>query len=229
MAQTRQIVSGEWTPSAVVFDCDGLLVDTEPCWVQAEAMVFERRGLEFDAPLRAEFIGRSMLVNATAMAELFGERGAEQAILEEVHDAVLELVRRTATALPGARELVELVAASVPVAVATNSPRFLLEAALARGGFEGAFEVSVSVDDVANPKPHPEIYATACKRLAVEAPSALAFEDSLTGLRSARAAGMVVAGVPTLEHADGEFAADRLYESLTDPALVSWVTRWRAA
>jgi HAD superfamily hydrolase (TIGR01509 family) len=218
-----------WTPAAAVFDCDGLLMDTEPCWVDAEAAVFASRGLVFDAVLRAQFIGRSMHVNAAEMARLFDEPGNEPAILDEVHEGVVTRIRDGARPLPGALAAVERAAACMPVAVATNSPRFILEAALERGGLRDAFAISVSLDDVDNPKPHPEIYLTICERLGVEPAGSLAFEDSLTGLASARAAGMRVIGVPTLEHADGEFDADHVFGSLADGELACWMAGWPAS
>ncbi|WP_328606947.1 HAD family phosphatase [Amycolatopsis sp. NBC_00345] len=215
----------DWFPQAVVFDCDGLLMDTEPCWTVAETELFARRGLPFGPEQKALVIGKSVEAAAGAMAEVFGEPGTGATIAVELLGLVTEVVAAKAEAMPGARALVELAAAAVPIAVASNSPRALLEAALARGGLADAFPVSVAADEVESPKPDPEMYLTSCARLGVAPADALAFEDSMTGLRSARGAGVPVVGVPTLSHAD--FPADVVVPSLRDEELLSWVRRWR--
>ncbi|MEV7552625.1 HAD family phosphatase [Amycolatopsis sp. NPDC089917] len=211
-------------PRAVVFDCDGLLMDTEPCWSVAETELFARRGLPFGPDEKALVIGKSLPAAAEAMAEAFGEPGGGAGIADELLRLVTEVVTAKAEAMPGARELVELTAAAVPVAVASNSPRALLDAALARGGLSGMFPVKLAADEVAAPKPDPEMYLTACALLNVEPADALAYEDSMTGLRSARAAGVPVVGVPTLKHQD--FPADVVVDSLRDEELLAWVRGW---
>ncbi|MFE5502127.1 HAD family hydrolase [Amycolatopsis japonica] len=215
---------GGRNPRAVVFDCDGLLMDTEPCWSVAETELFARRGLPFGADEKALVIGKSLPAAADAMAEAFGEPDAGAEIADELLRLVTEVVTAKAEAMPGARELVELTAAAVPVAVASNSPRALLDAALVRGGLAEMFPVKLAADEVAAPKPDPEMYLTACALLDVEPADALAFEDSMTGLRSARAAGVPVIGVPTLKHQD--FPADVVIGSLRDEELLSWVRGW---
>jgi HAD superfamily hydrolase (TIGR01509 family) len=213
-----------WHPKAVVFDCDGLLMDTEPCWTVAETELFARRGLPFGAAQKALVIGTSVPAAGGLLADLFGEPGAGPDIAAELLGLVTEAIGRGAAAMPGARALVEAAAAAVPVAVASNSPRALLEAALRRGGFAGTFPVSIAADEIAAPKPAPDMYLRACERLGVAAADTLAFEDSMTGLRSARAAGVRVVGVPTLR--DGDFPADHVVASLLDPGLVAWIQGW---
>ncbi|MGH3762207.1 HAD family hydrolase [Actinophytocola sp.] len=214
----------DWTPRAIVFDCDGLLMDTEPCWSLAEAELFARRGLTFGAAEKALVIGRSLAAATGTLAELFGEPGNAAGIADELMALVTEVVSAKAEAMPGAHELVELAAARVPVAVASNSPRALMDAALARGGLADAFPVSLAADEVARPKPAPDLYRTACERLAVQPGTALAFEDSMTGLASARAAGLPVVGVPTLP--TGDFPADVVVSSLRDERLLTWLGGW---
>ncbi|MFJ4102689.1 HAD family hydrolase [Amycolatopsis japonica] len=215
---------GGRNPRAVVFDCDGLLMDTEPCWSVAETELFARRGLPFGADEKALVIGKSLPAAADAMAVAFDEPDAGAEIADELLRLVTEVVTAKAEAMPGARELVELTAAAVPVAVASNSPRALLDAALVRGGLAAMFPVKLAADEVTATKPDPEMYLTACALLNVEPADALAFEDSMTGLRSARAAGLPVIGVPTLKHQD--FPADVVIGSLRDEELLSWVRGW---
>ncbi|MGH2959921.1 MAG: HAD family hydrolase, partial [Solirubrobacterales bacterium] len=168
-------------------------------------------------------IGRSLQHAAETMAELFREPGNGPAIEIELLELVETTVSETADVMPGAHALVDQLANSVPIAVASNSPRVLLEAALERGGLSGRFLHTIAADEVSAPKPDPEIYRSACEMLGVEPSSALAFEDSMTGVTSARAAGMRVIGVPTLQQSD--FSADHLVESLADHELVAWIGR----
>ncbi|GLY02651.1 MULTISPECIES: HAD family phosphatase [Actinoplanes] len=213
-----------WRPDAVVFDCDGLLMDTEPCWTVAETAIFARRGLPFGPEQKALVIGKSVADAGAAMATAFGETGNAANLAEELYSLVVEIVGSTAEAMTGAHAIVDLAARAVPVAVASNSPRRLLDVALARGGFTDAFAVSVAADEVTSPKPAPDLYLVACERLGVLPDRALAFEDSITGLRSARAAAVPVIGVPTLAHQ--ELPADVVVSSLTDPGLNEWIKGW---
>lgn len=213
-----------WSPKAVVFDCDGLLMDTEPCWTIAETEIFARRGLPFGPDQKALVIGKSVEAAALAMAEVFGEPGRGREIGRELLGLVTEVVSSKAEAMAGAREIVELAAARAAIGVASNSPRALLDAALVRGGFTGVFPVVVAADEVENPKPAPDMYLEACRHLGVEPRDALAFEDSMTGLRSAQAAGIRTVGVPTL--ADRDFPADLVVASLRDQVLLEWVNGW---
>ncbi|MET9628335.1 HAD family phosphatase [Lentzea sp. NPDC006480] len=213
-----------WRPEAVVFDCDGLLMDTEPCWTIAETEIFARRGLPFGPDQKALVIGKSVQAAALAMAEAFGESGRGPQLETELLGLVTEVVSAKAEAMAGAHEIVALAAAGASIAVASNSPRALLDAALDRGGFTGVFPVVVAADEVQNPKPAPDMYLEACRRLGVLPRDALAFEDSMTGLRSAQAAGIRTVGVPTLT--DREFPAEVVVPSLRDQALLDWISGW---
>ena len=215
---------GQWIPAAVVFDCDGLLMDTEPCWTVAETEVFARRGLGFGPEQKAMVIGRTLEDAGELMAEAFGEPGQGPAIGAELLGLVAQVIGAEAEAKTGAQELVKLVAARVPVAVASNSPRALLDVALQRGGFAGVFGVSIAADEVTRAKPAPDMYLESCARLDRSPDACLAFEDSMTGLRSAVAAGLRTVGVPSLSSAD--FPADWVVADLTDPDLVRWVHTW---
>jgi HAD superfamily hydrolase (TIGR01509 family) len=215
---------GGWTPKGVVFDCDGLLVDTEPCWTVAETRLFARRGLPFGEAEKRLLIGRSMVAAGEHLAAVFGESGQGPRIAAELESLVVEVIATQAHAKPGAHRVVELAAARVPVAVASNSPRQLLEVALRRGGFEGRFAVSVAGDEVAQPKPAPDMYQYAASRLGVEPADCLAFEDSMTGVRSASAAGLRLVCVPSLSMPAPPGAW--VVSTLDDPALHRWVTSW---
>jgi HAD superfamily hydrolase (TIGR01509 family) len=211
-------------PDGVVFDCDGLLVDTEPSWEDAEAAMFVRRGLVLDAELRAGFIGISSRDAAAKMAGLFDAPGTEAALYDELLAAVTGLIESQATAMPGALAVVAAVrAAGLRVAVASNSPEPIVRAALLRAGLADAFDAVVPVEAVGRPKPAPDLYLTACRRLGTSPGRTVAFEDSLTGLASARGAGLVVVGVPSLA---GDYPADWVLGSLAEPAVGEWIAGW---
>lgn len=211
-------------PAGVVFDCDGLLVDTEPCWTVAESAVFAARGLSYGAAEKEMFIGRSMADTVAMMARIFEEPGSEGALTEEMLERIVAVIAADAAAMPGAHGIVAAIGSQVPIAVASNSLHAIVEVALNAGGLRDAFEVVVAVDDVARGKPAPDLYTTACARLGIPAPASVAFEDTVTGLASARAAGLTTIGVPSLTGLD--FPADWVVSRLDDPHLLDWVRSW---
>jgi HAD superfamily hydrolase (TIGR01509 family) len=209
---------------AVVFDCDGLLVDTESGWSRAESAIFAEHG--FGAEQKALLIGKTLDDGAAAMASYFGRPGDAAAIAGRLHELVARELAAGADALPGARELVAAVRGRVPVAVASNSPRKFVDAALASAGLAFEFGEVFAAEDVSRPKPAPDLYLAACARLTVEPGRCVAFEDSRTGVASARAAGMFVVGVPSL--AGVTLDVDAVFGSLADPALTEWAARMRS-
>jgi HAD superfamily hydrolase (TIGR01509 family) len=213
----------DWLPAAIVFDCDGLLVDTEPCWTVAETALFARRGLAFGPAEKKLLIGKSLASAGVMLEDIFGEPGRGAELGAELQELVGEVIAAEAEPMPGAHALVELAAARMPIAVASNSSRHLLDLSLTRGGFDGRFAVTIAADEVAHPKPAPDLYREACARLGVSPEKALALEDSMTGMRSALAAGLRLISIPTIPQPD--LPGDWILPSLEDPALVSWLER----
>jgi HAD superfamily hydrolase (TIGR01509 family) len=212
-----------WRPDAVVFDCDGLLVDTEPRWTIAEAEMFARHGLPFGPEQKAILIGTSTADAGEIMADLFGTPGQGPRLGSDLLALAVEVISREALPMPGAVDLVERIAKRVPVAVASNSPRHLLTVTLDRSGFTEAFPVSVAGDEVARAKPEPDLYLAACAAVSAEPAACLAFEDSVTGLRAAQAAGLRTVAVPSMPQ---DLTADLVVASLADPELLAWVESW---
>lgn len=211
-------------PSAVVFDCDGVLVDTEPIWGQAERILFERRGVGYTAADRDFFSGLSVAVSAAEMATRFGEDGAGPQIADELVDAVIDLLAEHARPMAGVVDLIARAAeAGVPTAVASNSPERAVRASLGAAGLLDSFEVVVTVDDVARPKPDPEPYLQACERLGADPCLAVGIEDSRTGLAAAVGAGMATIGVPVQP---GDFGADLVVPDLAHRWVREWVNSW---
>jgi beta-phosphoglucomutase-like phosphatase (HAD superfamily) len=126
-------------PAAIVFDCDGLLVDTEPCWTVAESAVFAARGLPYGPAEKALFIGKSVPATVELMAGVFGEVGNDDAIRAEVMSTVGDVIDGQAEPMPGALELVRALSGRMPIGVASNSPRMILDIALRRAGLTGVF------------------------------------------------------------------------------------------
>jgi HAD superfamily hydrolase (TIGR01509 family) len=202
---------------AVVFDMDGLLLETEDLWHASESELFRRHGADFTREDQLALIGTSPDVSASFYARRLGhpmERGRE--LYDEMIGLMHERVRREVAARPGAVELVaELRRRGVPLGLASNSPRLLVDDALATAGLTDAFAAIVTSDDVEHPKPAPDIYLRACELLAVPPEQALALEDSTSGVIAAKAAGLTCIAVPLFAETDVS-AADEIVESLED-------------
>lgn len=202
---------------AVVFDMDGLLLETEELWLVAEAELFSRHGVEFTLADKLAVMGTSSDTTARHFAQRLNwpfERRFE--LTDESLALMHALVRHQVGTRPGAIELLTgLRATGVPLGLASNSPRFLMDDALATAGLTEAFETTVSSDDVVHPKPAPDIYLEACRRLGVPPAMALALEDSLPGITAAKAAGLTCYAVPQLAETDVS-AADRILASLEE-------------
>ena len=207
------------TPDAIVFDNDGLLLDTEEAWTRAETALFARHGATFTFEHKRDLIGSSHTVAAGKLEAMLGLPGEGPALMAELHARVMKEALQDVEPRPGAVDLVHaLRAAGIPVAVASNSPRDFLDRVLRTGGVAGLFEVTVAGDEVPHPKPAPDIYLEACRRLGADPAASVGLEDSPTGAAAAKAAGLYVIGVPYL--ADMAVpAADRIAASLAD-ALV---------
>jgi HAD superfamily hydrolase (TIGR01509 family) len=203
---------------AVIFDMDGLLLDTETLWHEAEVELFRRHGAEFTWDDKMAVIGTSYDFTARYFADRLGrphEAGA--GLVDEMVELMHERVRRQVQARPGAVELVERLRNldGVRIGLASNSPRFLVEDALATAGLTGAFETIVTSSDVEHAKPAPDIYLRACADLGVAPSDALALEYSASGVAAAKAAGLTCIAVPQYAETDVS-AADRIVESLEE-------------
>jgi len=204
-------------PLAVVFDNDGLLLDTEPCWTAAEEALFQAHGKMFDLAAKHALIGTSPRTSAPILERLLDKPGEGRALTEELYAMALTEIGGWASPRPGAADLVaRLREAGLPLAVASNSPRSHLLAGLRLAGLQDHFDVALGVDDVANPKPAPDLYLAACRALDVDPADAIALEDSPTGVAAAKAAGMRVIGIPSVPGVDLTGKADLVTASLAD-------------
>jgi HAD superfamily hydrolase (TIGR01509 family) len=208
-------------PSAVVFDNDGLLLDTEEAWTRAERTLFARVGRTFTMAHKRTLIGSSRSMAAVKLESILERPGQGETLMDELHELVMQEALHGVEPRPGALELLaRLTDAGVQLAVASNSEREFLERTLAGAALlrDGPFAVIVSATEIEHPKPAPDIYHEACRRLGVSPATAVALEDSPIGVAAAAAAGMFVIGVPYFAGAQLP-GAGLLVGSLADPAV----------
>jgi HAD superfamily hydrolase (TIGR01509 family) len=208
------------TPAAVIFDNDGLLLDTETVWTRGERDLFERRGRAFTDDHKRQLIGTSAEECARLLAVWLEEQGREAELIGELDMLVFDELGRGIEPMAGALELVaELGGLGVPMAVVSNSPARFIARALGLAGVADRFPVVVSGHDVAAPKPAPHAYLEACRMLGVEPlEDVIVLEDSPTGVAAGKAAGLTVLGVPSMDGIDLS-AADGVFPSLEAPGL----------
>ncbi|MBS1879692.1 MAG: HAD family phosphatase [Actinobacteria bacterium] len=209
-------------PDAVLFDNDGLLLDTESVWSRAEQDLFERRGRAFTSTNKLELVGQSAATAGEILARRLDEPGRAEQLIEELNDLVVAELERGVEAMVGARELlVALRERGTPLALVSNSPMVFVRRSLEIVGIEDSFDIILSAHEVAAPKPAPDPYLEACRRLGVEpGPNVFALEDSPSGVAAAVAAGLTVIGIPSVEGVALD-EAHHLAESLRDQVVAT--------
>jgi sugar-phosphatase len=210
---------------AVVLDMDGVLIDTEPVWRAAESAVFAGLGIALSESDVLQSTGQPIeeLIPVWRQRSPSGGAGSGASLTDAevaglVIDQVIAHVKAEGQPMPGVIAAIALFErCGLRLAIASSSPRRLIDAVCDRLGL-GGIDVRCSAMDEARGKPAPDVYLTAARRLGVAPVSCLAVEDSLNGLASARAAGMICVAVPDpLLAADPRYrAADLVLRSLTD-------------
>jgi HAD superfamily hydrolase (TIGR01509 family) len=204
---------------AVVFDMDGLLLDSEQVWDGVREALARERGGRWHERAQRDMMGMSSKEWSRYMHDVIGLPESPAAINDEVVRRMEERYHEELPLLPGAVEAVERVAASWPLGLASSSNRQLIDLALERAGIAGLFRVTVSSEEVGRGKPAPDVYLEAARRLAVAPAACAAVEDSHNGILSARAAGMRVIAVPNASFPPGDdalAAADSVLTSLDE-------------
>jgi HAD superfamily hydrolase (TIGR01509 family) len=182
---------------AVIFDLDGLLLDTEPGWHRAEAELLRRHGAVYTDADETATLGWSVETTVARYAARLGlDDGAVPRLSAELVDLAQHEYSREIAPRPGAKELVARLRGTVPLGIASNTPRSLVRVALTSTGLVDAFDAITSAEDVARPKPAPDVYLEACRQLGVEPSAAIGLEDSTLGIAAAKAAGLTVIAVP---------------------------------
>jgi len=210
------------TPTAVIFDNDGLLLDTETVWTRAEADLYRVRGVEFTPEHKLELVGTSAATAGRIMAGHVGEHGREDELVAELDAMVYAELANGVEPMPGALDLVAaLRGLEVTIGLVSNSPLRFIVRAVELAGLADAFGTVVSGHEVAAPKPAPDPYLVACERLDVApGPGVIVLEDSPTGVAAGLAAGLTVFGVPSVPGVSLD-EAHEVHESLTAPALLA--------
>lgn len=185
--------------SAVVFDMDGVLLDTEPLYRTAMQRACRDLGYEMADDLHAAQIGIPHDASTAIMYEAFGTDFPIDRYNDLTHEIMLDLTQAHMPVKTGVVEfLAALKAEEVPVAVATSTSSPLAPQRLRQAGIFGHFDAVVTRNDVTRGKPHPEVFLTAAARLGIPPKECIALEDSFNGIKAAHAAGMKVVMVPDM-------------------------------
>jgi len=211
---------------AVVFDLDGVLIQSEEVWDEVREAFVRERGGRYDDEVQRAMMGMSSTEWSRYLHESAGVPDPPEEIDAEVVRRMLAAYRSHLPLIDGAVDAVRRLAAGFTLAVASSSNRPLIDAVLDAAGIEGCFAATVSSEEVERGKPAPDVYLEAARRLGVEPARCAAVEDSHGGIRSAKAAGMRVLAIPNPTYPPDEDSlaqADVVLRSLAEltPAVVS--------
>jgi HAD superfamily hydrolase (TIGR01509 family) len=181
---------------AVVFDLDGVIIDSEEAWEEARRTYAAEHGRQFLPDSQERMMGMSTGEWSRHLAVDVGIGLPPEQVATDVLDRMAVQYRTALPLVPGAVPAVRRLAARFPLALASSSARILIDQVLQSAGLTDAFRVTLSTEEVARGKPFPDVYLTAAERLGVPPTACAAVEDSSNGLRSAAAAGMTVIAVP---------------------------------
>ena len=204
---------------AVVFDLDGVLLDSEHVWDSVREQLVQERGGHWHDQAQREMMGMSSSEWSRYMHTELGVPDPPDQISAEVVRRLEALYRDHLPTVPGAREAVERLAEHWPLGVASSSNRELIDLALELLGVADRFAATVSSEEVARGKPAPDVYIEVVRRLKAQPSEAAAIEDSHNGILAAKAAGMRVLAIPNRQFPPGEDAlaqADAVLSSLAE-------------
>ena len=188
-------------PAAVVFDLDGVLIDSEPVWEQARRGFVRERGGRWPDDAQTRLLGMSTAEWASYLSADLGVDLPPDEVADIVIDRMAARYADGLPLIPGADDALRRLSARWPLALASSSPRRLIDSVLAAVGWGELFEATVSTDEVGRGKPAPDVYSEAARRLGQIASACTAVEDSSNGMRSAAAAGMRVIAIPRPQYA----------------------------
>ena len=211
--------------NAVIFDSDGVLVDSEPLHRIAWEQTFGPRGVVVPEQDYEWSIGRRDLVFAQRIIDKFGIDETALAVRDEKHDRLREFLAAESRAFEGGPQLVRRLAETCRLGIATSAMRAEIRIVLDCLGLNGLFDAIVTNEDVDRHKPDPRPYCLCADRLGVEPARCVVFEDSVTGVESAKAAGMRVIGFTSTFSREELSAADAVVESLADTEALAGLVR----
>lgn len=198
----------QMTVAAIVFDMDGVLVDTEHVWNEIKQAFTDEVGGTWLDEAQHRMMGMSSLEWSQYMATELKIAMTPAQINDGVVERLLARYETELEPIPGAVDAVRRVSKDVPIAIASSSNRSIIDAVIARLGIADCFTVTVSSEEVAAGKPSPDVYLEATRRLGIDATQCAAVEDSSNGLRAAAAAGMYVVAYPNAQYPPTQEAVD---------------------
>ena len=212
------------TVEAVIFDLDGLLIDSEQAWDDVRREFVAEQGGHWQDRAQRDMMGMSSTEWSCYVRDELGVDMSAERISAEVVARLTELYRQRLPLMPGAREAVERLARDLPLGLASSSNREVIDLVLDVGGLAAYFDVTVSSEEVDRGKPAPDVYLEAAGGLGVSADRCVAIEDSHNGILSATAAGMRVIAIPNRAFPPGAealAAASLVLPSLNDLTAAS--------
>jgi HAD superfamily hydrolase (TIGR01509 family) len=201
---------------AVVFDLDGVIVDSEQVWDEVRVGLVRESGKPFPERATRDMMGMSSPEWSRYLTDTLGVPGSPEEVNAEVVRRLLERYADSPPLIPGAVDAVRRIGARWPLAIASSSNPEVIEAVLRAAGIEQLVQAAVSSEQVGRGKPAPDVYLEAVRRLGVEGANAAAVEDSHNGIRSAKAAGLRVVAIP-----NHHFPPDEESLALADAVLAS--------
>ena len=208
--------------AAVIFDMDGVIIDSEQVWDEVREQLVCEWGGRYSPEAQRAMMGMSSTEWSVYLHDVVGVARSPEEINDEVVQRMLERYRTDLPLIEGAVGAVRSAADRFPVAVASSSNRPLIDAVLETAGIAACFDVTVSSEEVARGKPSPDVYLEAARRLGVTPESCVAVEDSSSGIRSASAAGVRVIAFPNRHYppsAEALALADTVIHALDDLAV----------
>jgi HAD superfamily hydrolase (TIGR01509 family) len=184
------------TFEAVVFDLDGVIVQSEEIWDDVRERYVRGQGGRYDAEAQRAMMGMSSLEWSRFIHDELGVASTPAEINATVVELMTACYREQLPLITGAREAVEVMADAFPLGLASSSNRPLIDTVLDLADLAAFFSATVSSEEVARGKPAPDVYLEAARRLGIEPGRCMAVEDSHNGIRSAKAAGMRVVAIP---------------------------------
>jgi HAD superfamily hydrolase (TIGR01509 family) len=183
---------------AVLFDMDGVIIDSEPLWSDAEKQLLARRNLPYSPSLKTAMMGRDARGAVGYLIEHYSLTESLGKLIEERNQLIAELFKEHLKAIPGALDLVRsVIAAGILTGLVSSSPKPLVELALEKLVTTGLFDLTLSGDQVVRGKPAPDIYITAAEKLGVKPEYCLVIEDAPHGVAAAKDAGMCCLAIGT--------------------------------
>src|SRR3990170_2647224 len=203
---------------AVIFDMDGVMIDSEPLWEKAERILLARRGIDYNPTYRDKIVGLNQKDSGRLLKETFNLPETIEELLAERIEILLPLYEKELELVPGLITILKEVKESgFLLALASSSPYKVINFVLGKFSLNEFFSVVVSGESVEFGKPHPDIYLYTAKKLRVEPEECVVIEDSINGVKSAKSAGMLCIAIPDKRLSRNEFQiADLVVDRLDE-------------